>query len=51
MDKDNIRHRLPGEKKDTMIHELDNIILECDLPDHNLTRGDIGTVARELTSA
>lgn len=27
-----------------MIHEFDDIILECDLPAHNLTRGDIGTV-------
>jgi hypothetical protein len=27
-----------------MIQELDDIILECDLPDHRLRRGDIGTV-------
>ncbi len=27
-----------------MIAELDDVILECDLPEHGLTRGDIGTV-------
>jgi hypothetical protein len=27
-----------------MIQELDDIILECDLPEHGLRRGDIGTV-------
>lgn len=27
-----------------MIQELEDIILECDLPDHGLRRGDIGTV-------
>ena len=27
-----------------MIHELTEVILECDLPDHGLARGDVGTV-------
>lgn len=27
-----------------MIQELEDIILECDLPEHGLRRGDIGTV-------
>jgi hypothetical protein len=27
-----------------MIRELDNVILECDLPHYGLTRGDVGTV-------
>lgn len=27
-----------------MIAELDDVILECDLPQHSLARGDIGTV-------
>ncbi len=27
-----------------MIAELDDVILDCDLPEHGLTRGDIGTV-------
>ncbi|MSQ72330.1 MAG: DUF4926 domain-containing protein [Betaproteobacteria bacterium] len=27
-----------------MIAELDEIILDCDLPEHKLTRGDLGTV-------
>lgn len=27
-----------------MIAELDGIILDCDLPEHKLARGDIGTV-------
>ena len=27
-----------------MIGELDDVILDCDLPAHGLTRGDIGTV-------
>ncbi len=27
-----------------MIQELEDVILECDLPQHGLTRGDIGTV-------
>ena len=26
-----------------MIAELDEIVLDCDLPGHNLTRGDLGT--------
>ncbi|MFM8552564.1 MAG: DUF4926 domain-containing protein [Nitrospiraceae bacterium] len=27
-----------------MIQELDDVILECDLPTHGLRQGDIGTV-------
>ncbi|MBI3580973.1 MAG: DUF4926 domain-containing protein [Nitrospinae bacterium] len=27
-----------------MIHELDNVVLETDLPKNGLKRGDIGTV-------
>ncbi|MEW6690164.1 MAG: DUF4926 domain-containing protein [Pseudomonadota bacterium] len=27
-----------------MIRELDDVILECDLPEHGLARGDVGTV-------
>ncbi len=27
-----------------MIRELDNVILDCDLPEHGLARGDVGTV-------
>lgn len=27
-----------------MIRELDNVVLECDLPLHGLRRGDLGTV-------
>jgi len=27
-----------------MIRELDDVILECDLPERGLTRGDVGTV-------
>jgi hypothetical protein len=27
-----------------MIEELSNIVLTCDLPDHSLAAGDIGTV-------
>jgi hypothetical protein len=27
-----------------MIRELDSVILECDLPEHGLARGDVGTV-------
>ncbi|MBI5032369.1 MAG: DUF4926 domain-containing protein [Chloroflexi bacterium] len=27
-----------------MIHELDNVVLTNDLPEHNLKSGDIGTV-------
>ncbi len=27
-----------------MINELDEVVLTCDLPDHGLTAGDIGTV-------
>lgn len=26
-----------------MIHELDDLILTCDLPEHGLSAGDIGT--------
>ena len=27
-----------------MIEELEDVILTCDLPEHGLTKGDIGTV-------
>lgn len=27
-----------------MIHELDNVVLTVDLPQHRLCRGDVGTV-------
>ena len=27
-----------------MIHELDDVILACDLPEKSLTTGDVGTV-------
>ncbi|HUQ74466.1 MAG TPA: DUF4926 domain-containing protein [Burkholderiales bacterium] len=27
-----------------MIRELDQVVLECDLPAHGLARGDVGTV-------
>ncbi len=27
-----------------MIRELDNVILDCDIPEHGLARGDVGTV-------
>ena len=27
-----------------MINELDQVVLECDLPAHGLARGDVGTV-------
>ncbi|MEW6543131.1 MAG: DUF4926 domain-containing protein [Nitrospirota bacterium] len=27
-----------------MIQDLDDVVLECDLPQHGLRRGDIGTV-------
>ena len=27
-----------------MIRELDDVVLECDLPQHGLKRGDVGTV-------
>ncbi len=27
-----------------MIRELDSIVLACDLPEHGLKRGDVGTV-------
>ena len=27
-----------------MIRELDQVVLECDLPMHRLARGDVGTV-------
>lgn len=27
-----------------MIRELDAVVLECDLPEHGLKRGDVGTV-------
>jgi len=27
-----------------VIRELDNVVLECDLPQHGLKRGDVGTI-------
>jgi len=27
-----------------MIRELDSVVLACDLPEHGLRRGDVGTV-------
>ncbi len=27
-----------------MIRELDSVVLACDLPEHGLKRGDVGTV-------
>jgi len=30
--------------RDTMMKELDSVVLTTDLPEHGLTRGDIGTV-------
>ncbi len=27
-----------------MINELENVVLECDLPENGLARGDVGTV-------
>jgi hypothetical protein len=36
---------LPTDEKETvMIEELADVILTCDLPEHGLARGDIGTV-------
>ena len=29
-----------------MIHELDDVILACDLPEYGLSAGDIGTTVR-----
>jgi hypothetical protein len=34
----------PAEEEKPMIRELTEVILECDLPDHGLARGDVGTV-------
>jgi hypothetical protein len=34
----------PAEEEKPMIRELAEVILECDLPDHGLARGDVGTV-------
>jgi hypothetical protein len=37
--------KLPNvEREQEMIHELDRVILDKDLPEHELERGDIGTV-------
>jgi hypothetical protein len=30
-----------------MIRELDSVVLACDLPEHGLKRGDVGTVVLE----
>ena len=34
----------PAEEEKPMIRELAEVILECDLPEHGLARGDVGTV-------
>jgi hypothetical protein len=40
-----VRDRASAEKgKISMIRELDDVVLECDLPQHGLKRGDVGTV-------
>ncbi len=36
--------RASAEKEISMIRELDDVVLECDLPQHGLKRGDVGTV-------
>ena len=33
-----------AEERYQMMRELDDVILECDLPESGLTRGDVGTV-------
>ena len=33
------------------IKELDSVVLTCDLPEHGLQRGDVGTVALVHSSA
>src|SRR5258706_959696 len=37
-------HRSPVEEEPLMIGELEAVVLTCDLPEHGLARGDIGTV-------
>jgi hypothetical protein len=40
-----LRDRLSAQTEQaTMIKELDDVILACDLPEHGLSAGDIGTV-------
>ena len=39
-----LHYRAPPENETEMIAELDEIILDCDLPEHKLARGDLGTV-------
>jgi len=39
-----VRDRASAEKEISMIRELDDVVLECDLPQHGLKRGDVGTV-------
>ncbi len=39
-----VRDRASAEKEISMIRELDDVVLECDLPRHGLKRGDVGTV-------
>jgi hypothetical protein len=34
-----------------MIRELDSVVLACDLPEHGLKRGDVGTVVLVHTGA
>jgi hypothetical protein len=47
----NLKSQIPNstfnhspETEDAMIQELEDVVLECDLPEHDLRRGDIGTV-------
>src|SRR5437773_9766696 len=37
-----------AEKEISMIRELDDVVLECDLPQHGLKRGDVGTIVLVL---
>jgi hypothetical protein len=43
-DDPSIRDRPPFEEEGQVINELDDVILECDLPEKGLARGDVGTV-------
>jgi hypothetical protein len=39
-----IGNRISDQEKDKVIRELDRVILNRDLPDYGLKRGDVGTV-------
>jgi len=39
-----VRNRRSVAEDSQMIHELDELILECDLPEHGLAHGDVGMV-------